>query len=341
VSGLPETVDDVDALDELLTRPSRRLVEFAGRLDGDVMILGASGKVGPTLVRMARRALDEADSSARVFAVARSRDTSLGLDGVEAISCDLMDPASVRKLPRAANVIYLVGRKFGSTGAEHLTWATNILPATTTASTLRDSRFVAFSTGCVYPIVEVDSGGVTEETPPAPIGEYAMSCLARERMFDYHSREQGLKVLHFRLNYAVDLRYGVLVDLARRVWAGEAVDVTTGHVNVIWQGDACERAILCLGLTQSPPVALNVTGLETLSVRDLTCRLGQRMGKPVSFVGEENGRGYLSDAKRSCEYFGRPSVPIESLIRWTADWVASGREILDKPTHFETQDGQY
>mgnify|MGYP006295046791 CR=1 FL=1 len=339
--ALPATVDSTDVLDELLTRPSPRLVEFAGRLTGDVMVLGAGGKIGPTLVRMARRALDKAESSARVFAVARSGDPSLGLSGVEGICCDLMEPSAVRKLPRARNVLYLVGRKFGSTGAEHLTWATNTLPASHCAAALPGSRFVAFSTGCVYPIMPVDSGGATEQTAPDPVGEYAMSCLGRERIFDFYSREHGREVLHFRLNYAVELRYGVLVDLARRVRAGEDVDITTGHVNVIWQADACERALLCLGLAQSPAATLNITGPGTLSVRDLASRLGELMGKPVRFSGAETERGYLSNAARSCELFGPPSVPVDRLLRWTAEWISAGRETLDKPTHFETQDGKY
>jgi nucleoside-diphosphate-sugar epimerase len=305
------------------------------------MVLGAAGKIGPTLARMAKRAIDAAGAAKTVYAVDLAPLPKLAAEGVETIQCDLLDPEAVAALPRAANVVYMAGRKFGSTGAEHLTWAANVVVPYNAARAFADSRMVMFSTGCVYPIVHVSTGGATERTPPAPVGEYAMSCLGRERMFDYVSRTCGQRVLQFRLNYAVELRYGVLVDVARKVFRGEAVDVTTGHANVLWQGDVCERALLCLKLAASPPRALNVTGPETLSIRETAEAFGRLFGKPATFTGEENGMAYLSNAAESMALFGPPSVPPERVIQWTAHWIEIGGEDLGKPTHFETQDGRF
>jgi nucleoside-diphosphate-sugar epimerase len=338
---LPETVSTVQQLDELLSRPREELVDLVARLDGDILIIGAGGKIGPSLARMAARAVRSAGSKAKVIAVDAGRLDSLQADGIETHQLDLLDPAALRKLPKAPNVIYLAGRKFGSTGDEPTTWAVNTLLAGDVARALGPVRVVAFSTGCVYPIQHVDTGGATEQTPPAPVGEYAMSCLGRERAFDYASAKCGLKVLHFRLNYAVELRYGVLMDVAQRVWTGQAVDLTTGFANVIWQGDACNIALLSLTLAQSPPAALNVTGPETISIRRIAQQFGELLGRRPIFSGEENGMGYLSNASRATELFGRPRVDVDRVIRWTADWLRHGGATLGKPTHFETQDGRF
>jgi nucleoside-diphosphate-sugar epimerase len=238
----------------------------------------------------------------------------------------------------------MVGRKFGSVGQEHLTWAVNVIAACNAArrfAECADSRIVAFSTGCVYPLMHVSTGGATEQTPPDPIGEYAMSCLGRERMFDYFSQAAGLKVLHFRLNYAVELRYGVLYDLASKVAGGQPVDVTTDFVNVIWQGDVCNRALLCLELAESPARALNITGPEMLSVRQVAEKIGRLLDKPVTFTGRESGIGYLSNASQANAMFGDPSVGSDKVIDWVAHWFGIGGVGLGKPTHFETQDGKY
>jgi nucleoside-diphosphate-sugar epimerase len=338
---LPDTIDTVRQLEELLSRPSEALVELVRSLEGDVMVLGAAGKIGPTLTRMARRAVDAAGTENRVFAVDIVEPAALADGGVETIACDLLDLAAVEGLPRCPNIVYMAGRKFGSTGEEHVTWAMNVVVPYHVARTFTDSRIVVFSTGCVYPIVDVKTGGATEQTPPAPVGEYSMSCLGRERMFDYCSRTRGEKVLQFRLNYSVELRYGVLVDVAGKVFRGEPVDVTTGFANVLWQGDVCDRALRCLALADSPPRVLNVTGPETISIRDLAHEFGRLFGRDVRIAGEENGLGYLSSAAEATALFGGPSVPLERLIEWTAHWTEIGGEDLGKPTHFETQDGRY
>jgi nucleoside-diphosphate-sugar epimerase len=341
MNDLPETIRDEAALDDLLSRPSPALVEFAAGLEGDVLVLGAGGKIGPTLARMACRALAEAGAPGEVIAVARRPLPDLAAAGVRTLECDLLDPDAVAALPRAANVVFMAGRKFGSTGDEAATWAANVLVPYHVARVLAASRVAVFSTGCVYPLVPVAEGGATEETPPGPVGEYSMSCLGRERVFDYVSRAAGLRAVHLRLNYAVELRYGVLVDVAQRVLAGRPVDLTTAWANVIWQGDACDWALRSLALASSPPAVLNVTGPETVSIRDLAGAFGRLFGVPVRFTGSDSGRAYLSDASLARAQFGPPRVPLERIIQWTADWLGRGGRTLEKPTHFEVQDGRF
>lgn len=343
MAPLPDTIDTVEQLDELLSRPDPAMVEMLGRLDGDIMIVGCGGKMGPTLTRLALRAVDQASTGATVYGVARRPCDDLARAGAEILTCDMLDLDSVAALPPVKNVLYLIGRKFGSTGSEELTWAVNTIAASHAGRTFAawGARVVAFSTGCVYPIVDVASGGATEQTPPAPIGEYAMSCLGRERMFDYHSSDAGLAVLHYRLNYAQELRYGVLVDVARAVLADEPVDITTDYANVIWQGDACNQALRCLAHASSPPAILNITGPEMVSIPQAAERFGELLGRDVTFTGEATGRGYLSNAARAAERFGPPSVSPEQLIEWIAHWLTIGGQGLDKPTHFQTQDGRF
>ena len=341
MQDLPSTIDTVEQLEEVLSRPSERLIEFMSSLEGDILVLGAGGKIGPTLCRTAARAIDAAGVDKKVLAVDVAPLPALEAAGVETIRCDLLDPGAAADLPRAANVVFMAGRKFGSTGSEHLTWAVNCVVPYHVARTFTGSRVVVFSTGCVYPVVDLQTGGATERTPPEPVGEYSMSCLGRERMFDYFSREAGEKVLLFRLNYSVELRYGVLADVARKVHRGEPVDVTTGYANVLWQGDVCNQALRSLALAASPPRALNVTGPETLSIREVACAFGRLLGKDVTIAGEENGRAYLSSAVEAATLLGNPDVPVGRVIEWTAHWVAAGGEDLGKPTHFETQDGRY
>jgi nucleoside-diphosphate-sugar epimerase len=235
----------------------------------------------------------------------------------------------------------MVGRKFGSSGAESMTWAVNVMAAHNVAQCFTRSRITAFSTSCVYPVIDVKTGGATEDTPPDPVGEYAMSCLGRERMFDYFADNKGARVVHARLSYAVEMRYGVLRDVADRVWKGEPVDVTTGFANVIWQGDACSHILRSLELASSPAKILNVTGPETFSIRDVARRFGRLMGKTPVISGEENGLGYLSNACLANRLFGNPTVPLGAVIEWVAHWVKRGGESLGKPTHFEAQDGKY
>jgi nucleoside-diphosphate-sugar epimerase len=342
---LPTSLSDEPALDDFLITPSPALVDFMRRLPGDIAVLGAAGKMGVTLCGLAARAVREAGVRKRIVAVSRFSDPVVmeqlrGWD-VETIRCDLLDREAVARLPEVENVVFMAGRKFGTEGAQAATWAMNTLAPAEAARHFRRSRIVAFSTGCVYPLVSAASGGCAEETAPEPVGEYAQSCLGRERLFEYFSAEHGTPVLLFRLNYSIDLRYGVLHDIAERIAAGAPVSRSAGHFNVIWQGDANERALLALGHCASPPAVLNVTGLETLELEAVALALGKRMGRPVTFDGAPAGKAYLSNAAKSVEWFGPPRVGIEAMLDWTADWVARGGRSLGKPTHFEVTDGKF
>jgi nucleoside-diphosphate-sugar epimerase len=261
--------------------------------------------------------------------------------GIQTIACDLLDAEAVQRLPDAPNVLFMAGMKFGTTGAEPLTWAMNTVAPAYVASRYRQSRIVVFSTGNVYPLVPVTGGGATEETPPEPIGEYAQSALGRERVFQYFSGRYGTPAVIYRLNYAVELRYGIILDVAQRVWAGEPVSLAMGCVNVIWQGDACAWALRCLPLAQSPPLVLNATGPETLSIRYLAGRLGDLMGKQPRFEGAEADTALLSNASKAHRLFGYPTVTVDTVIQWVAHWVMQGLPTLNKPTHYEVRDGRF
>jgi dTDP-4-dehydrorhamnose reductase len=341
MNDLPQVIKDVQELNELLARPSQQLVDYFKKLKGDVMILGAGGKIGPTMARMASRAIETSGVQRKLYAVDVAALDELQAEGIETIQCDLMDSKAVRELPKAENVVYMVGRKFGSTGSEWLTWAVNVLIPHNVADVLRDSKVAVFSTGCVYPVVDIYSGGSVETDLPEPVGEYAMSCLGRERVFDYYSAEKGEKVVQIRLNYALELRYGVIVDIANKVKNGEPVDVTTGFMNGIWQGDCCDQVLRSFDLAASPSCALNITGPELLSVRWIAEEFGRKFGTEVKITGQENGKGYLSNATKANAVFGNPVVPIGKILDWVAHWVDSGGENIGKPTHFETQDGKY
>lgn len=342
---LPTSFTDETALEDFLTTPSPALVDFMRHLRGDIAVLGAAGKMGVTLCGLAARAVRQAGVRKRVLAVSRFSDPAVmeqlrGWD-VEPIRCDLLEREAVAHLPEVENVLFLAGRKFGTEGAEAATWAMNTLAPGEVARHFRRSRIVAFGTGCVYPLVSAASGGCTEEVPPEPVGEYSQSCLGRERVFEYFSSEHGTPVLLFRLNYAIDLRYGVLHDIAARILAGAPVSRSVAHCNVIWQGDANERALLSLGHCATPPAVLNVTGAEMLELEAVALALGKSMGRPVTFEGEPAGKAYLSNAAKSVRLLGPPRVGIETMLEWTADWVARGGRSLGKPTHFEVTDGKF
>ncbi|MGI6355766.1 MAG: NAD(P)-dependent oxidoreductase [Lentisphaerae bacterium] len=341
LNNLPEKIANQEQLDELQSRPSQRLIEMMQTLDGDVMVIGATGKIGPHVVRMACRAVQASGVSRRVYAVARSEMTDLEQAGATTIRCDLLDPEAVARLPRVRNVIFLVGFKFGAESAKSMTWAVNVLAPYHVARHFQGSRIVVFSTGCVYPVMSIRSGGATEDTPPEPVGEYAQSCLGRERMFDVFADQGQEEVVHFRLNYAVECRYGVLYDVASKVMAGTPIDLTTGYANVIWQGDVCNQSLLAFSATTAPATILNVTGPEMFSIRQVALEFGRLMKRTPVFSGEENGFGYLSNSTRAAGLFGYPQVPLATLIRWAAAWILDGGASLGKPTHFETQDGKY
>ncbi len=336
----------IDDLEDELSRPTAGVVETLRALDGDVMVLGAGGKMGPTLARMVRRGLDEiGDRRRRVIAVSRfsSDGAARGLEalGVEAIACDLLDRAAVQALPDAPNIIFMAGQKFGASAAPDLTWVMNTLVPAIVAERYAASRIVVFSTACVYPLASVAGPGSSESDALGPPGDYANSCVGRERVFTHFARQHRTSVLMYRLSYAIDLRYGVLHDVATKVAQGAPVDVTMPAANVIWQGDANARAIQCLAHTASPPVALNVTGVEPVLIRWLAQRFGEAFGRPVIVTGEEAESAWLVDARRSCEWFGPPTVGIEEMIAATAHWVRHGGATLGKPTHFEVRDGNF
>ena len=338
-------IRSVRALEDRLSEPSPRLVESMAKLDGDIVILGVGGKMGVTLAQLAARADAAAGKERRILAASsfsrKGLRQQLEAGGITTIQANLLEPGAVAGLPDAPNVVYMVGRKFGSTGAEHLTWATNVHLPGLVGERYKGSRIVSFSTGCVYPMVPVASGGSTEATRLDPVGEYAMSCVGRERMFDYYALEHGAKVLHYRLNYAVELRYGVLVDIALSVWRGEPVDVTMGHLNCVWQGYANAVALQCFDLAASPARALNVTGPELVSVRETAERFGALMGKKPTLVGEEAPTAWLSNAAECHRLFGYPDVTLDILMEWVSAWIMNDGKLLDKPTHFTTRDGKY
>lgn len=341
----PERIANTAELEEMLSVPSAELIGMMKRLEGDIMILGIAGKMGVTMGRLAVRAIQEAGVKKKVIGVARfsrpEEREKLQKWGIETIACDLLDQAAVARLPKTQNVIFMAGRKFGTDGSEAQTWAMNVLAPAFAAEHFRESRIVAFSTGCVYPLVGVGSCGCTEEIVPLPVGEYAQSCLGRERIFQYFSSRYATKLLLFRLNYSVDLRYGVLHDIARSIWEGRPVDNTVGYFNVIWQGDANTAALRSLELADSPAAILNVTGPETASVEKTARLLGRLMGRAVTFKGVPGDRCYLNDSAKMCRCFGYPSVSLDQMIRWQADWIVNGGESIGKPTHFEVNNGKF
>ena len=338
-------IDTESELDDLLSAPSDADRAAMRAMEGSLLILGAGGKMGPSLARRARRAADEAGISKSIVAVSRFSDRTaeaqLQEAGIETIGADLLDFSQLARLPDAENVIFMAGRKFGSAGAAHLTWATNAYLPARVAERYRHARIVAFSSGNVYPFVTVASGGATEETAPAPVGEYAQSVLARERLFEFFSARYGTRVCLLRLNYAVELRYGVLRDIGARVFEGRPVNVGMGSLNAIWQGDANSICLRSFALCQSPPAVLNLTGPETLSVRDIARYFGELFGREPVFEGREADTALLNNAARCHRMFGAPSVSAQTAIAWTAEWIRRGGAAWDKPTHFETRDGRF
>jgi nucleoside-diphosphate-sugar epimerase len=340
-----QRIESTEHLEELLSEPTDEVVEVLARLDGDLILLGVAGKMGPTLARMARQASERAGVARRILGVARFSEPRVQADlqarGIETVHCDLLDPAQLAALPEVANVVYLAGTKFGSTGQEARTWAMNCWLPGMVCRHFRRSRLVAFSTGNVYGLTPVALGGSLETDPLAPVGDYAMSCVGRERILEHFSRTYSIPMVLLRLNYATEMRYGVLVDLAQRVWAGRPVDVTMGHLNAIWQADASATALAALAHAATPPLVLNVAGPELLSVRRVAAQFGALLGRPVTLEGAESPDALLSNAQLAHRLFGYPRVSAAQLIHWIADWVRRGGESLGKPTHFEVRDGKF
>jgi nucleoside-diphosphate-sugar epimerase len=341
-AALPERFTDAAALEDFMTLPSAALGADLAAVPGDIAVLGVGGKMGPTLARLAKRAAPEK----RIIGVARFSEKGLREKlegwGIECVAADLLDRSAIARLPDASNVIFMAGRKFGTTGAEELTWAMNVLVPAMVAERYAGSRIVAFSTGCVYPYVSVLGQGATEDVAPTPpSGAYANSCVGREQMFRYVSERAGSPGRIIRLNYSIDMRYGVLHDIARTVFEERPVSVRMGHVNVIWQGDANTQVLRALRYATTPTTPLNVSGPETASVRALALAFGRRFGKSVTIEGEEAPTAWLVNTGEAQRLFGYPMVPLAKLVDWTADWVAHGGVSLGKPTHFEARDGTF
>lgn len=333
-------------LDELLSRPDEETASAMAALEGDLLILGAGGKMGPSLGRLARRAADQAGTKKRVIAVARFTNDKLrsefAAQGIEAVACDLLEAGALASLPDVPNVIFMAARKFGTAGGEHLTWAMNTYLPGLVAERYRNSRIVAFSTGNVYPLRTPAEGGATETTPVGPVGEYAQSALGRERMFEYGSTRWGTPLALLRLNYAVELRYGVLVDIGLTVFERRPIDLRMPAVNVIWQRDANSWCLRSFAHCQSPPLILNITGPEMLSVREVALEFGRQFGIEPSFVSMvEGSSALLSNTTRARGLFGNSTVSPAEMIVWIANWIREGGALLNKPTHFQTRDGKF
>lgn len=346
ITTLGQSPQSVEELEDRLTTPTAETIDAVARLGGDLLILGAGGKMGPSLAVLARRSLSLSDVRHRVICASRFSAPGVAEQlesaGVETIAADLLDRRELDSLPDAPNVLFLAGMKFGTSNEPELTWALNCYLPAIVAERYRQSRIVALSTGNVYPLVPPSSGGATEETPLDPVGEYAQSCVGRERMFQYMSRQHGTSAVLLRLNYATDLRYGVLLDIAERVYRGKAVDVGMPWVNVIWQGDANAIVVRALDIAAVPCNVLNVTGPEVISVEEVAGHLARRFGlPPPTFVGQQSDRALLSNARRCHDRFGAPRVSTETLIEWVADWVEADRPTLGKPTRFEMRHGSF
>jgi len=338
-------VSDETALEELLSRPTAAVVESMGSLVGDLMLLGAGGKMGPSLARLARRASDQAGIRRRVIAVSRfsaaGLEGALEADGIETIPCDLFDPGRLAQLPDAPNVVYMAGQKFGTTGEEARTWAVNAYLPGAVAERFRRSKIVAFSTGNVYPLWPIGGNGPAERDATGPIGEYARSALARERVLEFFALRNRTPMAFLRLNYAIEPRYGVLRDIADQVRAGRPVDLGMGKVNLIWQRDANAVALRALARCAIPPLVLNVTGRPAHAVRWIAMEFGRRFGAKAEFSGAEADTALLSDASRCEAMFGPPETGIAEMIDRVAEWVEQGGRSLGKPTHFEARDGKF
>ncbi|MBN1853201.1 MAG: NAD-dependent epimerase/dehydratase family protein [Pirellulales bacterium] len=345
MNSFPDTIDDIGQLEELLSEPTEAAIQALEQIPGDILILGVAGKMGPTLARMARQASDRIGLQRRIIGVsrfsARHVQEALHAHGIETIRGDLLDEPFLKSLPEAPNIIFMAGMKFGATENASQTWAMNVLLPALVCQRFPKSRLVAFSTGNVYPLVPAEKDGSKESDPTGPIGEYAMTALGRERIFEYFCKTRQIPTALIRLNYAVEMRYGVLVDVAKKVWAGLPIDVTMGCANVIWQGDANAMALATLADAAIPPWVINVAGPERIRIREVAEQFAGWMKRPVQFSGIEADTALLSDGRMGHLRYGRPRVGLDSIIRWTAHWVMRGGASHDKPTHYEVRNGNF
>ncbi len=339
--SLPTQIDSVEALEELLSRPQQGLIDDLTSLDGDIIVVGVGGKVGPTLARMAKRAAPDK----RVIGVARFSDAEVKQRledwGIECITCDLTDQAAVQALPQVANVIYMAGKKFGTAGDEPYTWAMNTVVPTYVADHFSSSRIVAFSTLCVYPFADINSKGCDESVTPTPVGEYPNSCVGRERVFQYFSRTHGNPGRVCRLNYAIDLRYGVLHDIAQQVLNGEDIDLSTGFANVIWQGDSTNHILRCLAHCEAGSTPINIGAVKPAAVRYIAERFAKIFNKPARFINSEGEQMWHNNCDLAASLFGDCTVDLDTMIDWNAAWLENGKSCYDKPTHFAERKGVF
>ncbi len=344
-AGLPEHIRTESELEALLTRPSDELVRYISSLSSPLLVLGAGGKMGPTLAVMAHRAAEAARHPLKVIAVSRFTDSGvaswLEQHGVATVRCDLLQPDALRGLPDSENVIHLVGQKFGTGKNPGATWVMNIVVPARVAERYRRARLVTLSTGNVYPLSQVGQAGSLESDPLTPVGEYANSAVGRERVFEYYSLRDSIPVATLRLCYAVELRYGVVLDIAQRIDAGEPVDTANGYFNCIWQGDACDMILRSLSLAKCPPSVWNLCRPEAYAVRTIARRLGELLDREPKFRGQESPNALLANPARICAELGEPRTPMDTILRWVAEWVKSNGRSLGKPTHFEVLDGRY
>jgi len=344
-TSLPDRIETVEQLEDLLSEPTPGVVETIAHLQGDLILLGVGGKMGPSLARMARRATDLADVRRRIIGVSRfssgSLESALHQYGIETIRCDLLDPPAVERLPDVPNVVFMTGMKFGATGNEALTWAMNCTVPADVARRFRHSKIVAFSTGNVYGLSPVTQGGSVEGDPLHPVGEYAQSCVGRERVLQHQSLTLGIPMSILRLNYAVEMRYGVVVDIAQRVQSGETIDLAMGYFNALWQGDANAMALQVFDHVSDPPFVVNLAGPEAPSVRRVGEQFALLFGTTPIFSGQESADALLSNGQLGHRLFGYPLVGVEQMIHWIADWLARGGTTLGKPTHFENREGAF
>jgi nucleoside-diphosphate-sugar epimerase len=332
-------------LEDFLSRPSPEDIAAVQSLGGDFLVLGAGGKMGPTLTLRIQRAISAAGTSQQVHAASRFSEARVGAllenAGVHLHSLDLLDWSALTALPRAENVIFATGRKFGSSGQASLTWAMNVLLPGHIVDYFRHSRIAALSSGNIYPFVPLSSGGCTEDHPIGPVGEYAQSILGRERAFEYGADSLGARVINLRLNYAIEPRYGILADIGLKVWSGQPIDVTMPAVNFIWQGDANSFVLRSLPLAASPAALLNIAGPDIVLVRDIAIAFSDHWGVPVAFTGHEAATALLNNGARAHALLGKPTVSWSQMLTWTANWISAGGRSLGKPTHFEARDGKF
>ena len=340
-----DKIETIEQLENVMSFPTTEVVNAMSELEGDLLILGAGGKMGPTLAKLAKRAIDNSNQKKKVIGVSRFSTRGINEElkkvGIETIICDLLDDDQLFKLPDTPNVIFMASRKFGSSDNESLTWAMNTYLPGRVAQKYKNSKIIVFSTGNVYPFTMIANGGSQELGPVDPIGEYAQSCLGRERIFEHFSNQFDIPITIVRLNYAIDLRYGILLDVAQKVANQHPIDLTMGNVNVIWQGDANAIVLRTFSLCQSPPVILNLSGPETVSIRHLANRFGEIFNVLPIFESEESETSLLTNTSRCQKIFGYPQVNLDQMVEWVAHWVKINGMTLNKPTKFEIRDGRF